>query len=108
MLPLDYMSFHVQVVSCEMIEAVGHENLPAYFRAISTFLKPGGQAVIQVCCFPAACIYTAPVSAISQSWSLEMLFGHYELPRERLGLSLSMKAALSLNQMSLPVHLIMT
>jgi len=49
MLPLDYMSFHVQVVSCEMIEAVGHENLPAYFRAISTFLKPGGQAVIQVC-----------------------------------------------------------
>lgn len=38
-----------QVVSCEMIEAVGHENLPAYFQAISTFLKPGGQAVIQVC-----------------------------------------------------------
>ena len=43
----------MQVVSCEMIEAVGHENLPAYFRAISGFLKPGGQAVIQVCntCF---------------------------------------------------------
>ena len=39
----------MQVVSCEMIEAVGHENLPAYFRAISGFLKPGGQAVIQVC-----------------------------------------------------------
>ncbi len=37
-----------QVVSCEMIEAVGQENLPAYFRAISGFLKPGGQAVIQV------------------------------------------------------------
>ena len=36
-----------QVVSCEMIEAVGHENLPAYFRAISGFLKPGGRAVIQ-------------------------------------------------------------
>ena len=38
-----------------MIEAVGHENLPAYFRAISGFLKPGGQAVIQVCirlCMP--------------------------------------------------------
>ena len=32
-----------------MIEAVGHENLPAYFRAISGFLKPSGQAVIQVC-----------------------------------------------------------
>ena len=39
----------MQVVSCEMIEAVGHENLPAYFKAISGFLKPGGQAVIQVC-----------------------------------------------------------
>ncbi len=37
-----------QVVSCEMIEAVGHENLPTYFQAISGFLKPGGQAVIQV------------------------------------------------------------
>ena len=37
-----------QVVSCEMIEAVGHENLPAYFRAISGFLKPGGRVVIQV------------------------------------------------------------
>lgn len=37
-----------QVVSCEMIEAVGHENLPAYFGAISSLLKPGGQAVIQV------------------------------------------------------------
>lgn len=36
-----------------MIEAVGHENLPAYFQAISSFLKPGGQAVIQVCsCLP--------------------------------------------------------
>lgn len=31
-----------------MIEAVGHENLPAYFGAISSLLKPGGQAVIQV------------------------------------------------------------
>ena len=31
-----------------MIEAVGHENLPAYFDAISGLLKPGGQAVIQV------------------------------------------------------------
>ena len=37
-----------QVISCEMIEAVGHENLPAYFGAISSLLKPGGQAVIQV------------------------------------------------------------
>lgn len=31
-----------------MVEAVGHENLPAYFGAISSLLKPGGQAVIQV------------------------------------------------------------
>ena len=97
MSPVDHMCLHVQVVSCEMIEAVGHENLPAYFRAISTFLKPGGQAVIQVCCFPAACMYTVPVSAISQSWPLEMLLDPYEPLRERLILSLRMKAALPLN-----------
>ena len=32
-----------------MIEAVGHENLPAYFHAIGRVLKPGGKAAIQVC-----------------------------------------------------------
>lgn len=38
-----------KVVSCEMIEAVGHDNLPAYFHAIGRVLKPGGKAAIQVC-----------------------------------------------------------
>jgi cyclopropane fatty-acyl-phospholipid synthase-like methyltransferase len=31
-----------------MVEAVGHEHLPAYFSAISSVLKPGGKAIIQV------------------------------------------------------------
>lgn len=37
-----------KVVSCEMVEAVGHEHLPAYFHAIGRVLKPGGKAAIQV------------------------------------------------------------
>jgi hypothetical protein len=36
------------VVSCEMIEAVGHEHLTTYFAQIGRMLKPGGRAVIQV------------------------------------------------------------
>lgn len=37
------------VVSCEMIEAVGHEHLPAYFDVIGRALKPGGRFAMQVC-----------------------------------------------------------
>jgi cyclopropane fatty-acyl-phospholipid synthase-like methyltransferase len=37
-----------KVVSCEMIEAVGHEHLVSYFSQIGRMLKPGGKAVIQV------------------------------------------------------------
>ena len=39
-----------KVVSCEMIEAVGHEHLRTYFSQIGRMLKPGGKAVIQVRC----------------------------------------------------------
>ncbi len=35
------------IVSIEMIEAVGEDNWPAYFAALSRMLKPGGRAVIQ-------------------------------------------------------------
>ncbi|KAK9863387.1 hypothetical protein WJX84_002368 [Apatococcus fuscideae] len=35
-----------------MIEAVGHENLPAYFHAIGRALRPGGKAAIQAICTP--------------------------------------------------------
>ncbi|NCG08145.1 MAG: methyltransferase domain-containing protein [Verrucomicrobia bacterium] len=35
------------VVSCEMIEAVGREFLPTYFKTIRDCLKPGGRAVVQ-------------------------------------------------------------
>ena len=37
-----------KVISCEMIEAVGHEHLARYFATINAMLKPGGHAVIQV------------------------------------------------------------
>ena len=36
------------VVSCEMIEAVGHEHLPTYFQAVGDCLKPGGRFAMQV------------------------------------------------------------
>jgi cyclopropane-fatty-acyl-phospholipid synthase len=36
------------VVSIEMLEAVGREHWPAYFRTLHQRLKPGGAAVIQV------------------------------------------------------------
>ena len=35
------------VLSCEMIEAVGKEYLPSYFKTIQSILKPGAKAVIQ-------------------------------------------------------------
>ena len=37
-----------RVVSCEMIEAVGHEHLVSFFQCIGRQLKQGGMAVIQV------------------------------------------------------------
>ncbi len=37
-----------QIVSIEMLEAVGEENWPTYFSLIKRLLKPGGRAVIQV------------------------------------------------------------
>ncbi|MTI14730.1 SAM-dependent methyltransferase [Sansalvadorimonas verongulae] len=36
------------IVSIEMIEAVGEEHWPTYFRKIYDSLKPGGKAVLQV------------------------------------------------------------
>lgn len=40
------------VVSCEMIEAVGHEFLESYFETIQQSLKPGAKAVIQAITIP--------------------------------------------------------
>ena len=37
------------VISCEMIEAVGHDHLPSFFSTIGRMLKPGGRAILQVC-----------------------------------------------------------
>ena len=40
------------VVSCEMIEAVGKEFLPSYFKTIQASLKLGAKAVIQAITIP--------------------------------------------------------
>ena len=40
------------VVSIEMLEAVGHENLPHYFEVVNAMLKPNAPAVIQVIGMP--------------------------------------------------------
>lgn len=41
-----------KLVSIEMIEAVGHANLPAYFRACTDRLKPGGRMFLQAITVP--------------------------------------------------------
>lgn len=41
-----------RILSCEMLEAVGAENLETYFSQLNRLLKPGGVAVIQVITFP--------------------------------------------------------
>jgi cyclopropane-fatty-acyl-phospholipid synthase len=41
-----------RVVSCEMLEAVGHEFLPAYFAQLARVLAPGGRAVVQSITMP--------------------------------------------------------
>jgi cyclopropane-fatty-acyl-phospholipid synthase len=40
------------IVSCEMLEAVGHEFLPAFFQQMERLLKPGGRLVLQVIVTP--------------------------------------------------------
>lgn len=35
------------IISCEMIEAVGHDHLPSYFASLGRVLKPGGKAALQ-------------------------------------------------------------
>ena len=40
------------IISCEMLEAVGHEYLPAYFHHVARLLAPTGIAVIQVITTP--------------------------------------------------------
>lgn len=52
---LDYRDIegtYDRVVSIEMLEAVGHDNLATWFNVCSKALKPGGRAVIQVITIP--------------------------------------------------------
>jgi cyclopropane-fatty-acyl-phospholipid synthase len=41
-----------RIVSIEMLESVGHENLAPFFRACARLLAPGGRAVFQVISIP--------------------------------------------------------
>jgi cyclopropane-fatty-acyl-phospholipid synthase len=41
-----------KLASIEMIEAVGHKQLPAYFQACSRLLKPGGRLLVQAITMP--------------------------------------------------------
>lgn len=41
-----------KIVSIEMLEAVGEEHWPAYFRTLHDRLKPGGAALVQVITVP--------------------------------------------------------
>ncbi len=52
---LDYRAVEGEydaVVSVEMIEAVGYEYLPSYFRTIDRLLAPGGKVAIQAITMP--------------------------------------------------------
>ncbi len=48
----DIQGTYHAIVSCEMLEAVGHENYGAYFKALDQALKPGGRASVQVITLP--------------------------------------------------------
>ena len=48
----DITGVYDSVVSIEMLEAVGHRFLPAYFRKCDEVLAPGGRAVVQVITIP--------------------------------------------------------
>jgi len=54
---VDYRTFQVEkkfdrIVSCEMLEAVGHEFLPDFFRHTDRLLSPKGLMVVQVITTP--------------------------------------------------------
>ena len=48
----DATGTHDAILSCEMLEAVGYEFLPTYFRQVAARLRPGGRAVIQSITMP--------------------------------------------------------
>lgn len=48
----DHRGTYDRVLSCEMIEAVGHEHLPAFFGALDRLMAPDALAVIQAITIP--------------------------------------------------------
>jgi cyclopropane-fatty-acyl-phospholipid synthase len=43
----DIRGRYSKIISVEMIEAVGHQFMPAYFQQLNSLLKPGGKLLIQ-------------------------------------------------------------
>jgi cyclopropane-fatty-acyl-phospholipid synthase len=66
-----------RIVSIEMLEAVGHSNLPAYFEAMDRLLAPGGRAVVQVITMPDR-KYTA--YRLGSDWIRKHIFPGGHLP----------------------------
>ncbi len=50
----DLVGSYDKIVSIEMIEAVGYEFLPGYFRAAAGLLRPGGRMALQAITMPDA------------------------------------------------------
>ena len=60
-----------RVISCEMLEAVGHEHLGRYFAALQRLLRPHGLAVLQVITVPD---FSYDEYRASQDWIQKEIF----------------------------------
>ena len=59
------------VLSVEMIEAVGREHWPTYFRALANFVKPGGRVGLQAITMPHD---RMRATARTQTWITKYIF----------------------------------
>ncbi|MRH87589.1 methyltransferase domain-containing protein [Nocardia sp. SYP-A9097] len=69
------------VVSVEMVEAVGYDFLPGYFRTVERALLPGGRAVIQAITMPHDRMLA---TRHTHTWIQEYIFPGGFLPSARL------------------------
>ncbi|RMI27773.1 SAM-dependent methyltransferase [Nocardia stercoris] len=69
------------VVSVEMVEAVGYDFLPGYFRTVERVLTPGGRAVIQAITMPHERMLA---TRHTHTWIQEYIFPGGFLPSVRL------------------------
>ncbi len=60
-----------KILSCEMLEAIGHENLPEFFKVCDRVLKRDGLAVVQVITLPD---HRYPVARRKTDWIQKHIF----------------------------------